>query len=458
MCATLWILPLLAMADKAYKTTKKANKKIKRNIGLPWLRGGSTAHPAKDAMKKPAGRVTKAKQGSSAKHGYGMLQRRGAASLKKRPAGVLKRPSIPYTPPNQQKDTEKVTLRDIAARSKVKLEDIMKLKSQIGVIRLLLRGKHLRTPVKCPHCPAGKLTPLSKRGEAWVWRCRWKKCQKWIPASHGSKVIRGGRGGVGLQQKAGILFCAVWRVPQAYVPALIRGVTKHSVGTVYADWRGALAKFMDKTQEEIKFGNFPDQDELPEQIETDEFVVRKEQLLDEDGNPVVQWHEYVHMKRRGDRKSLYLAARSHEHSISRPNSKGFCVPPPYSKAEWVPFAEARAVTGAKALDHTDGAITYKSYQPSNWGHDSVAHGRSKARGGPEFTGKRSHATASGKTQEVLGGTQSLDSIGGHLKKGAYAVNARFQERIDERMREGQWHHWVRFEDRWEAAGFVLSQL
>jgi hypothetical protein len=52
----------------------------------------------------------------------------------------------------------------------------------------------------------------------------------------------------------------------------------------------------------------------------------------------------------------------------------------------------------------------------------------------------------------------LDAIGGHLKKGTFGVNARYKDKVAAHIREGQWHHWVRFEDRWEAAGFVLSQL
>ena len=69
-----------------------------------------------------------------------------------------------------------------------------------------------------------------------------------------------------------------------------------------------------------------------------------------------------------------------------------------------------------------------------------------------------HKTASGAAKKTIGGTQSLDAIGGHLKKGVDKVNARYKDKVTDRIREGQWHHWVRFEDRWEAAGFVLSQL
>ena len=144
--------------------------------------------------------------------------------------------------------------------------------------------------------------------------------------------------------------------------------------------------------------------------------------------------------------------------MSAKNSKGFAVPPPYSKQEWVSFADSRAVPKSKAINHTDGLPAYKASQPADWVHDSVSHGRSAAKGGPQYTAVRHHTTSSGSTRKTLGGTQSLDSIGGHLKKGVSSVNARYKEKVSDRIREGQWHHWVRFEDRWEAAGFVLSQI
>ena len=60
-----------------------------------------------------------------------------------------------------------------------------------------------------------------------------------------------------MQERAAILWCAVWRVPQALVPAMIRGVGREVVKNVYNDWRAALAEFMQEAQEHIKFGNFP---------------------------------------------------------------------------------------------------------------------------------------------------------------------------------------------------------
>lgn len=206
-------------------------------------------------------------------------------------------------------------------------------------------------------------------------------------------------------------------MPQALVPAIIRGVGARAVKTVYNDWRAALAEFMRDAQEYIKFGNYPEPNELPEQLETDEFVVRGLKAKDVHGHTVTQWQEFVQMKRRGDRKSLYIAERAHDKSVSARNSKGFTVPPPYTKQEWEPLASSRALANSMAINHTDGLPTYKKNQPRKWTQDAVAHGRPRSRGGPEFTGSRMHATPSGLMLETIGGTQSVDAIGGNLKRG-----------------------------------------
>ena len=96
--------------------------------------------------------------------------------------------------------------------------------------------------------------------------------------------------------------------------------------------------------------------------------------------------------------------------MSAQNNKGWSTPPPQSKEEWIPFAEVRARPGGEALNHSGGAPVYGT-QPEGWKHDSVAHERAAAKGGPEYAATRTHSTASGSKQETPCGTQALDAIG-----------------------------------------------
>ena len=196
---------------------------------------------------------------------------------------------------------------------------------------------------------------------------------------------------------------------------------------------------MEEQQESIQYGSNPKQGDLPEQIEADEFVVRKEGVVLDDGDPAVSWQEWVQMKKRGARKTLYVSKKDKDAATSRVNSKGFAVPPPYSKEEWEPLRDTRYKKGSEGINHSDGARVYGS-QPQGWKNDTVAHGRSKAKGGPEYASKRMHETKNGTKKVTIGGTQALDAIGGHLKKNVGKVNARCEKKVDDRIREGQRHH------------------
>ena len=392
--------------------------------------------------RRPAGKGQR-----SAKRGSTLLMRRRRAS----PAAGVYTPQKQCTNPASRHELD---ARTVAAKSKVKLEDILAWKHGINVVRKQVKSKLVTAPKHCPFCSGTKITSLSAAVRGLGWRCKTKGCKKRILVSHVSKVFHGGRGGVNLRLQVAILWCAVWRVQQWLVPAIVRGANRNAVDTMCNAWRETLSKFMEEQQEFIKFGNFPNSTELAEEIETDEFVVRKETGDDIDGHPVVSWQEFVNMKRRGDRKSLYVSRRDPSQSVSAVNSKGFAVPPPYTKEEWKPLRDRRFKPGASGINHTDGLPAYTA-QPPGWQGDKVSHGRSKTKGGPEFVGKRRHTSQDGRVHATVGGTQALDSIGGHLKHNVGQVNARFPGRVSERIREGQWHHWVKAEDKWEAAAVVL---
>ena len=70
---------------------------------------------------------------------------------------------MPYTPPGQKKDVESASLRDVASRAKTKLDDIRSIKSQIAMLRKLMKGGQLKRILKCPFCKCPRLKPLHRR-------------------------------------------------------------------------------------------------------------------------------------------------------------------------------------------------------------------------------------------------------------------------------------------------------
>ena len=133
----------------------------------------------------------------------------------------------------------------MASRAKTKLDDIRSIKSQIAMLRKLMKGGQLKRILKCPFCKCPRVKPLHRRRGMpnWYYRCMAKKCHKSFSPVHNSKVFRCERGGVALKERVAILWCAVWRVPQALVHAMIKGVGKDVVDAVYNDWRAVLAEF-----------------------------------------------------------------------------------------------------------------------------------------------------------------------------------------------------------------------
>jgi len=227
-------------------------------------------------------------------------------------------------------------------------------------------------------------------------------------------------------------------------------VTKAS--TIYASWRKVLAGFVEGKQESIKFGDKRaggDPGKLDE-LEADEAVFRKTDI----GNNEVQWQEYVGLKRRGDKGSLYVKKRDSASSqSSRTKSKGMvrAVPPPMSVDEWDRIQKERA--GKGSLVHTDGAQAYKRTRPGVL-QDGVNH--SSRKGGPSYTKRVKHVLPDGTQHSAIGGTQSMDGWWAWGKKNCFGVNAAMPGRVNERIREAQWRSWLGERDRWAAAGEVLS--
>ena len=84
-------------------------------------------------------------------------------------------------------------------------------------------------------------------------------------------------------------------------------------------------------------------------------------------------------------------------------------------------------------------------------------------GGPYFTKKVVHkkltGQAKGKNKKAtVAGTQSLDGWWGTPKRHLRGVRADHGQRVDERVRESQWLHWLGSDDPFKAAGQVLKEV
>ena len=50
----------------------------------------------------------------------------------------------------------------------------------------------------------------------------------------------------------------------------------------------------------------------------------------------------------------------------------------------------------------------------------------------------------------------MDGWWKHGKRGVSSTNARYPRAVEARLREVQWRHWIGEQDRWAAAGEVIS--
>jgi hypothetical protein len=182
----------------------------------------------------------------------------------------------------------------------------------------------------------------------------------------------------------------------------------------------------------------------------DEAVFRKQHLP---GNEVL-WNEYVGLKRRGDRGSLFLQKRPSSHNKSSIVKSGRSAPPPMSVPEWQRLQDARV--GERSLVHSDGARAYNNLRVGVL-HDSVSH---SSRNGcpPQYTKMVTHKLPDGSKHACVAGTQSLDGWLGWAKKNMHGVKAQSPKRVDEHLKEEQWRHWLGCADRWAEAGKVLSWI
>ena len=186
------------------------------------------------------------------------------------------------------------------------------------------------------------------------------------------------------------------------VPTLVEGVSNKIVLKIYAGWRAVLTQWVVRQQEHIRFGSLSetiskaDPDKFDE-FEGDEVVLRKEDM----GDTHVVFNENAGLKRRGDRKSLFLKKRDPNRCIAARATSGRAAPPPLTKTEWVSMRDGRV--GSKALGHFDGAPPYEQ-QPAGSLYDKTPHsGRNRC-----FTKLHQHIGAAGETVLAQGRTQSLD--------------------------------------------------
>ncbi|CAE7412977.1 unnamed protein product, partial [Symbiodinium sp. CCMP2456] len=210
-------------------------------------------------------------------------------------------------------------------------------------------------------------------------------------------------------------------------------------------WQGVLSKFVEETQSRSQGGDF-------QQVEVDETVVRKQKVGD-----TVAWQTFVGSKVRGQRKFLVLQKRGFANSLSKVRPSGLSAPPPLTTAEWQSFASEHLQSNT--VVHTDGAQAYCAPVPNlHLRHDSVSHSTKK--GGPYFTKNCTHKGVKKVDKrksnlKTVAGTQCIDGTWTSLKRSCLGVNAKYPHKIEDHVREAQFHSWQGSADPWHTMGSVL---
>lgn len=420
-----------------------------------WLSGGSAPNPRKGTPLGYSAADGK-KTYWSKKHGKPLMMRHCRGAKKPSPNSHL------YTPLRLKEafgiaKAKRNSLRNAADNSTTKLSDLKQM-SESALRSLLVKHGFIHLPDACPKCGGCRIKRVRRFGIPAL-RCRAKKCQRFIPLHLKSPVFANsgrGQGHVSLSIQAQLLFCAAWGFDQNLVPALVRGVKHSAVEAMYTRWRAALASYVAATQEEIRFG---DKDEtlrlgdpaLFDEFEVDEGTYRALNV----GDGIVQWQEYVLMKRRGHNKSLVILPRASANSRSCVSvERGSAVPPPITRREVTEIVAPRV--GARGIMHTDGARGYSRPVADNSLTDTVVHGRKRC----EFTKRVVHENPFGGSAPIhaVAGTQCVDSFNRTAKRHVGATNSRYAGAVDARVREKQWQHWIGDADRWGEAATVLSYV
>lgn len=426
---------------------------IAKRPAVAWLSGGSASRPTKGTpLKRPAASFSP----TYGKHGKQRLARRVEKGSTAMPVG--RRVNAPYTPTDalsKYVGGERNVLRTAADKSALQLETIFAM-SEVQLKAMLFKGGYVQNYTRnlkqrrCVTCKEGKYMEDGAGGDLPRYRCMSRTCRQRLPMSKQAPAFTVASK-KSLRQQTAMLYCAVWDIPQALVPAIVKDVSHNSVELAYKSWRCCLQRYVEHEQTGIRFGGFdPDFAELGQdaidEFEVDEGVIRAKSLPEN----LVEWNEYVGMKRRGDRTSYFLQQRSVDDVVTaRCLENGRAAPPPMTTNEWTAIKDKRV--GPRSLCHSDGARAYK--RPATGGFvDSVRHGGTK----PEYTKELVHDVGRGVERVVVGGTQAIDSLWCPAKRHCRGVNAIREQAIALRIREKQWHHWIGDEDRWAAAGKVCK--
>ena len=309
----------------------------------------------------------------------------------------------------------------------------------------------LQKNTPCPFCSTPlkatcnlPLPEVLKGTGAPDFRCNSKECNARVHPLSGSPVFLCGRGKdtLPLNTQAKVLFLAAWGTQLRQARAQT-GLGEGSLSKAHARWRLLLRKWVEQKQDTIMHGGDY------EEGEADEAVFRKKDVTTGPDKGKAEWHEFVGLKTRGQRQSLVLERRDPTHCLSkraapvRGSKKGRSVPPPYTQGEWQALAAKRVQD--KFILHADGAPAYSRPPPGlEIRRDTVNH--SCRNGGPFFSKKAVHKHLAGKAgrskKATMAGTQSLDGWWGKPEQNLNGVRAGLDDRIDERVRESQWWHWL----------------
>ncbi|CAK0910510.1 unnamed protein product, partial [Prorocentrum cordatum] len=241
----------------------------------------------------------------------------------------------------------------------------------MGLVKKLTASGHLRDwrGEICPWCGEGELGPLKNfPGRSASYRCRSKRCQKFVLPHHDHPVFSHGRGNASapFADKVAVCTCATWDVAQSKCHQ-ITGNSHKLIENVYTRLDSARMKYVKKKEKSIKFGAI---DKWPD-VEADEVDLgKRDDAEKDDQDKPVQWEQWGGLVERGRPNTLVLTRL--DPCTTKRRAPG---PGPIRKRDWKPIAK-RHLENREVVLHTDGAKAYKLKIPKVL-HDNVVHMKKK---------------------------------------------------------------------------------
>ncbi|CAK0830227.1 unnamed protein product, partial [Prorocentrum cordatum] len=313
----------------------------------------------------------------------------------------------------------------------------------MGLVKKLTASGHLRDwrGEICPWCGEGELGPLKNfPGRSASYRCRSKRCQKFVLPHHDHPVFSHGRGNASapFADKVAVCMCATWDVAQSKCHQ-ITGNSHKLIENVYTRLDSARMKYVKKKEKSITFGAI---DKWPD-VEADEVDLgKRDDAEKDDQDKPVQWEQWGGLVERGRPNTLVLTRL--DPCTTKRRAPG---PGPIRKRDWKPIAK-RHLENREVVLHTDGAKAYKLKIPKVL-HDNVVHMKKKVtlRGvarwiKPKYSEVVAHRLPTGEQMYTKSGTQIIDRFWSHLRKHLQSRTHRVGTlAATRRIRSAQWTYW-----------------